>query len=51
MAMPIRETPVLKGKHAEKFVLQIERNKNKQVSKANYEIAKNTYDKIMQKHR
>ena len=48
--MPIRETPVLKGKHAEKFVRQIEQNKNKPVSKNNYEVARNTYHKIMQKH-
>lgn len=50
MAMPIRETPVLKGKHAERFVRQIEQNKSKPVSRANYEIAKKTYCKIMQKN-
>ena len=49
MAMPIRETPVLKGKDADRFVRQIERNKDKPVSRKHYEIARNTYLKIMKK--
>lgn len=49
MAMPIRETPILKGKHARKFILQIEDNKNKTVSKQIFERAKSVYCKIMQK--
>ncbi|MBN1577367.1 MAG: hypothetical protein JW913_12485 [Chitinispirillaceae bacterium] len=49
MAMPIKETPVLEGEDAKRFILQVEKNKNKTVSKKDYEAAKNTFVKIMQK--
>ena len=49
MAIPIKETPVLEGEHAEKFLSQVEKNRKKTVSKKEYETAKNIFVKIMQK--
>ena len=49
MAMPIKETPVLEGEDAKKFISQVEKNRKKTASKKEYEAAKNTFFKIMQK--
>lgn len=47
MARKIKETPILKGRDAETFDRAVEANKSKKVSNAEYERAKNTYNRIM----
>jgi hypothetical protein len=44
MAKPIKETPFLSGKDAEKFVTKIQQNNQQKASKAEY-------DKVMQNYR
>ncbi len=52
MALPIKDTPVLTGKDAIKFLADIKANENKKVSpeeldrmKANYEVMKRMLEK------
>lgn len=47
MALPIKETPVLTGKDAEKFIERM--NNPKPVSQEEYERAKNLYDKCIER--
>ena len=47
MARKIKETPILKGRDATKFDRAVEANRSNKVSSAEYERAKNTYDRIM----
>jgi hypothetical protein len=49
MAMPIKETPVLEGEHAEKFLSHVEKNRKRVVSKKEYKAAENIFLKIMEK--
>lgn len=49
MAMPIKETPILKGKEAKEFLNRINTNKNRPVSREAYEKAEKAY-KDMQKN-
>ncbi len=46
MAKPIKETPVLYGKDAERFSKKIKENKKKKISDAEYKKAVNNYNKI-----
>lgn len=47
MAMPIKATPVLKGKEARAFSIKINSNKDRPVSKESYERAKNVYTSMV----
>ena len=46
MAKPIKETPILYGKDAERFSKKIKENKKKKISDAEYKKAVNNYNKI-----
>ena len=46
MALPMNDTPVLKGKDAKRFFLKMAENKNKKVSKEEYERMKSNYNKL-----
>lgn len=46
MANPIKETPTLYGKDAEKFSRKMKENENKKVSKTEYLRAIDNYNKI-----
>ncbi len=46
MAKPIKDTPTLKGKDANRFSAQIKANENKKVSKSDYERMVASYKKI-----
>lgn len=46
MATAIRETPVLTGKNARRFLAIIKDNERKKVPRADYERAKKTYKKF-----
>ena len=43
MATAIKETPVLKGKDARRFLEDVRKNEHKKVSKEDYERAKKAY--------
>jgi hypothetical protein len=43
MATAIKETPILRGKHARGFLKKIRENEHKKVSKESYERAKKAY--------
>lgn len=43
MARPIKETPILRGKDAERFNKIIKENESKKVSASDYERAKQAY--------
>ncbi len=43
MATPIKETPILKGEDARRFLKKIKENEHKKVPKADYERAKKAY--------
>jgi len=47
MAKPIRETPVLRGKDAKKFLSEIKKNEHRKVSAADYQKAKKNYEEII----
>ncbi len=47
MARPIKETPVLHGKNAERFEKDIKANEKKKVSTAEYNRAIENYKKII----
>lgn len=49
MAMPIKATPVLKGKEAKEFTARIKSNKNRPISRDAYERAERAY-REMQKN-
>lgn len=44
MARPIKETPVLTGKDADRFQKIIKANEHKKVSTSDYDRAKKAYD-------
>ncbi len=44
MARPIKETPILTGKDAERFQRIIKENENKKVPAADYERAQKAYE-------
>jgi hypothetical protein len=44
MATKIKETPILRGKNARRFQRIMEENKNKKVSRQEYERAKAVYE-------
>lgn len=46
MARPIKETPVLTGKDAQRFAEKIAVNESKKVSRAEYEKVMANYNKI-----
>ncbi|WP_343744778.1 hypothetical protein [Chitinophaga sp.] len=46
MARPIKETPVLKGKEAAKFLAEVNRSKNEKVSKETLEQIKKNFEKL-----
>lgn len=46
MAKPIKETPILLGRDAERFNKIIKENENKKVSAVDYERAAKTYKSI-----
>lgn len=43
MALPIRETPILRGKDAERFMRDITRNENRKIPLKDYLRAQKTY--------
>jgi len=47
MAKPIKETPVLKGKDAARFLTKIKGNERKKVSEAEYKRARKNYEEIL----
>lgn len=47
MAMPIKPTPILKGKEAQEFSKKINSNKNKPVSKEAYERTLKAFDNVI----
>ena len=49
MAMPIKETPVLKGRDANRFVKRMCQAESKPVSRAEYERERKVYDQMKQK--
>lgn len=49
MALPIKETPILKGKDAERFLKNI--SNPKPVSKEEYERAKAIYNELKSKNK
>jgi len=49
MARPIRETPFLKGKDAERFSKILKENESKKVPQEEYQRALSVYDKVMAK--
>ena len=54
MALPIKETPVLTGRDAAKFILQIYKSETKPITKKErqeYSQAKELYDRIQQKNK
>ena len=46
MARPIKETPVLTGKHALKFEKEIKQNESKKVTTESYQRALRAYNNI-----
>lgn len=46
MAKPIKETPILRGRDAERFNEIIKNNENRKVSASDYERAAQTYKSI-----
>lgn len=46
MAKPIKETPILRGTDAASFLLKMETNKDKKVSKQDITSVKESYSKI-----
>lgn len=46
MARPIKETPVLTGRHARKFDKQTKENEKRKVSESEYRRAMETYNSI-----
>jgi hypothetical protein len=46
MARPIKETPVLKGKAAVRFMEDMEKSKDKRISKEELEKIRNNYEKL-----
>jgi hypothetical protein len=48
MALPIKQTPVLKGKDASKFSEQLVRSENQTVSKEDYLRAEKVYKQMKQ---
>jgi hypothetical protein len=51
MAIPIKETPVLKGSDAVRFIEQMHKAESKPAPKKQYELAKKLYEKIQQKNK
>ncbi|MDO9289032.1 MAG: hypothetical protein Q7T83_09595 [Thermodesulfovibrionales bacterium] len=49
MAKQIKETPILSGRNAERFTKIIEKNKEKQASKSEYDRVMNNYNKLKAK--
>lgn len=47
MAKPIKETPVLRGKDAVRFMREIAQNENKKASKKEIEEINNSFNRIM----
>ena len=47
MARKIKETPILFGKDAKAFEKALEESKDKKVSGADFDQARDTYDRIM----
>lgn len=47
MAKPIKETPVLHGKNAQRFEKTIKANESKKVSRSDYDRAVATFNKII----
>ncbi len=48
MALPIRETPILRGKDARRFAENARSAESRPVSKEDYERAKKTYSEMKQ---
>ena len=49
MSLPIKDTPILKGEDARRFIAQMERAKDNPVSREEYERAKKIYYEIKSK--
>jgi hypothetical protein len=52
MARPIKETPILEGKHSEKFLEIVKKNesdKTNRVSRDSYDQSKELYKKVRDK--
>jgi len=47
MARPIKETPVLEGKDAERFEKNVKENEHKKVSQEEYRKAETLYNRVM----
>ena len=46
MALPIKETPILRGKEAKKFIERMNSAHERKISKEEYEKAKEIYEKM-----
>jgi len=46
MALPIKQTPVLTGKNAKKFIKIMKENEHRSVPKTDYERAQKVYDAL-----
>ena len=51
MAKPIKETPILKGKEAERFFAKIQKNETKKVSVKAYGRAVSIFEKVKERNR
>lgn len=51
MAMPIRETPILKGKDAKHFHEHMKEAESEAIPKEHYDRARKVYDQMIRKHR
>jgi len=51
MAKPIKETPILKGKEAERFFAEVKKNGSRKISHKEYKRAVSIFEKVKEKNR
>jgi hypothetical protein len=51
MAKPIKETPILYGKNAKRFLKEIKENESKKISNKEYRRAMTIFDKVVKKNK
>jgi hypothetical protein len=51
MAKPIKETPILKGREAERFFAEVKKNESRKVSHKEYKRAISIFEKVREKNR
>jgi hypothetical protein len=51
MAKPIKETPILYGKDAKRFLKEIQDNESKKISNKEYRRAMTIFDKVAKKNK